>query len=172
MKYIYIYIYITTLTRVYALFWDKSINFVKCTIISLFHYVFFLVLKLVIPPMSSILWRSEAFTPTCSYGECSKDIQWILGRAPMQTCDFSIIASRLLLDLQVGVGPFLRVCCVLLEHLSVWMLLGDCLCKITICLCFFCMYYFNVVHVFYVMNSPSCDTFYCIIILKAICLIP
>ena len=38
--------------------------------------------------------------------------------------------------------------------------------------CFFCMYYFNVVHVFYIMrNSPSCDIFYCIIILKAICLI-
>ena len=36
---------------------------------------------------------------------------------------------------------------------------------------FFCMYYFNVVHVFYVTRkSPSCDVFYCIIVLKAICL--
>ena len=92
----------------------------------------------------------------------------------MQTCDFSIIASWLLLDLHVGEGTLLRLCCVLLEHLSIWMLLGDCFCKIIICLyCFFCMYYFNVVHVFYIMrNSPSCDIFYCIIILKAICLIP
>ena len=34
----------------------------------------------------------------------------------MQTCDFSIIASWLLLDLHVDVGAFLRVCCVLLER--------------------------------------------------------
>ena len=39
-----------------------------------------------------------------------------------------------------------------------------------ICHCLFCKYYFNVVHVCYVMkNTPSYDIFYCIIILKAIC---
>ena len=51
--------------------------------------------------------------------------------------------------------------------------LGDCFWEvITFHYCFFFVYYFNVVHVFCVMrNSPDCDTFYCIIILKAICLI-
>ena len=35
--------------------------------------------------------------------------------------------------------------------------LGDCFCRIISChYCFFCMYYFNVIHVFYAMrNSPS-----------------
>ena len=150
----------------------------------LFLYVFFLVLKLVIPFMSSILQRSEAFTLTYSYGGgwwrvlggvcagCYKSMQWILGRASMQTCDFSIIASWLLLDLHVSAGVFLQVCCVLLGYLSVSML-RYCFCKIIIYhYCLFCMYYFNVVQVFHVMrNSPSCDIFYCIMILKAICLI-
>ena len=91
----------------------------------------------------------------------------------MLTCDFSIIASWLLLDLHVGVRAFVRVGCVLLQHLSVWVFSGDCFCKIIMCHYFlFCMYYFNVVHMFHVMrNSTSCDIFYCIIILKAICLI-
>ena len=138
-----------------------------CNYFCLFYYPFLLALKLVIPPMSSILQRSQTFTPTYSYGGRSKGMQWILGRAPIQTCDFSIIASWLFLDLHVGAGVFLRVCCVLLKHLPFWMLSGDCFCKIIICYyCFFWMYYFCVVYVFYVMrNSPSCDIFYCIIIL-------
>ena len=38
--------------------------------------------------------------------------------------------------------------------------------------CFFFMYYFKVLHVFYVLrNSPNRDIFYCIIILEAICFI-
>ena len=37
----------------------------------------------------------------------------------MGTCDFSVIASWLSLDLHVGVGVSLRVCSVLLRHLSV-----------------------------------------------------
>ena len=46
-------------------------------------------------------------------------------------------------------------------------------CEIFTChFCIFSMHYFNVVHVFYVMKcSPSYDSFYCIIILKAICLL-
>ena len=93
-------------------------------------------------------------------GVCSKGMWRVLGGAPMQICDFSLIASWLSLDLYVGVGDFLRVCCVLLGHLSVGLLLGDCFCEIITChYCFFCMYYFNVVHVlFYVMrNSANCD---------------
>ena len=67
----------------------------------------------------------------------------------MQTCDFSIIASWLSLDLQVGVGVFLQLCSVLLKRLSLGLLLGDCFFKIIIChYCLFYMYYFNVVHVF------------------------
>ena len=71
------------------------------------------------------------------------------------------------------IGVFLQLRCILLEQLSIGLLLGDCFCKIITChYCFFCMQYFNVVHVFYVMrNSSSCDIFHCIIILKAICLI-
>ena len=37
----------------------------------------------------------------------------------MGTCDFSVIASWLSLDLHVGVSASLRVCSVLLRHLSV-----------------------------------------------------
>ena len=77
----------------------------------------------------------------------------------MKTCDFSVIASWLSLDFHVGVGVFLRVRCVILGHLSVGLLLGDCFCEIITChYCFFCVYYFNVVQVFYVTrNSPNCD---------------
>ena len=91
----------------------------------------------------------------------------------MQTCHFYIIVSWLWLYSHVSVGVFLRACSVLLQHLFFGLLSGDYLCKIIIChYCFFCMYYFNVVHVFYVMrDSPTCDIFYCIIILKAICLL-
>ena len=87
--------------------------------------------------------------------------------------DSSVIASWLSLDLHVGVAVFLWVCFVLLGHLSVGLLSGDCFCEIITCrYCFFCMYYFNFLHVFYVMrNSPNCDIFYCIIISKVICLI-
>ena len=61
----------------------------------------------------------------------------------MGTCDFGVIASWLSLDLHVSVG---------------------------VSLCFFCVYFFNVVHVFCVMwNSPNGDTFYCVIILTEIC---
>ena len=108
--------------------------------------------------------RSEGFTSKYSFGVGA------LGRAPMQTCNFSIITSWLSLDSCVSVGVFLRVCSVLLEHRSVGLLLGDCFCKIITChYCFFCMYSFNVVHGFYVMkNKPSCDIFYDIKLFKAI----
>ena len=55
-------------------------------------------------------------------GRCSKGMR----KDAIQTCDFSIIASRLSLDLHADVGVFLRACCVLLEHLLVGLLLGDC----------------------------------------------
>ena len=79
----------------------------------------------------------------------------------MENCDFSVIASWLSRDFHVGVGVFLRVCSVLLGHLSVGLLSGDCFREIVTChYCFFCVYYFNVVRVFYVMrNSPNCDIF-------------
>ena len=91
----------------------------------------------------------------------------------MKTCDFRVIASWLSLDFHVGVGVFLRVRCVRLGHVFVGLLSGDCFCEIITChYCFFCVYYFNVFHMFYVTrNSPNCDIFYCIIMLKAICLI-
>ena len=91
----------------------------------------------------------------------------------METSDFSVIASWLSLDFQVGVGVFLQVCCIFLGHFSIGLRLGDCFCEIIIChCCFFCVYYFNVVHVFYVMrNSPNGDIFYYIIMLKAFYLI-
>ena len=74
-------------------------------------------------------------------GGCSEGVQWILGEVFMQTFDFNITASWLWLNSNVNVGVSLRVCCVLLEHL-------------------------------YVMrDSPSCGSFYCMIILKAICLL-
>ena len=108
--------------------------------------------------------RSEAFTPSYSFGVGA------LERTPMQTCDFSIITSWLSLDLYISVGVFLRVCSVRLEHLSVGLLLGDSFCKIITChYCFFCKYYFNVVHGFYVIkNSSNCDVFYGIKLLKSI----
>ena len=86
-------------------------------------------------------------------------MRWIPGRAPLGTCKFIVFASWLSLDLHVGVGVSLRVCSVLLQHLSVGLLLGDCFCDIITChYCFFCVYYFNVVHVFCVMRkSPNCD---------------
>ena len=37
----------------------------------------------------------------------------------MGTCDFSVIASWLSLDLHVGVGISLRMCSVLFRHLSI-----------------------------------------------------
>ena len=91
----------------------------------------------------------------------------------MGTCDYSVIASWLSLDLHVGVGVSLRVCSVLLGHLSVGLLFGDCFCDIITChYCFFCVYYFNVVHVFSILvNSLNCDIFYFIIKLKVIYLI-
>ena len=125
--------------------------------------------------MSNILETSDAFTPRCSYAGCFKGVPQAMGVAPMQICDFSVIASWLSLDLRVGVGDLLRVCRVPLGHLFVGLLLGDCFCKIISChYCSFYMYYFSVVlALFYVMrNSPNCDVFfYCIIILKATCLI-
>ena len=97
----------------------------------------------------------------------------VVQRYAVEACDFSVIASWLLLDLLVVAGVFLRVWCVLLGHLSIGLFLVDCFCDIITChYCFFCLYYFNVLHVFCAMrNSPNCDIFYCIIILKAICLI-
>ena len=49
--------------------------------------------------------------------------------------------------------------------------LADCFCDIiTFHYCFFCVNFFNVVHVFCVMrNSFNGDIFYCVIILTAIC---
>ena len=38
----------------------------------------------------------------------------------MGTCDFSVIASWLLLDLHDGVGVSLRICSVLFRHLFVY----------------------------------------------------
>ena len=91
----------------------------------------------------------------------------------VETSDFSVIASWLSLNFHVDVGVFLRVCCTLLGHLSIGLRLGDCFCEIITChYSFFCVYYFNVVHVFYVMrNSPNGDIFYCIVIWKAFYLI-
>ena len=90
----------------------------------------------------------------------------------MGTCDFSVIVSWLLLDLHVSVGVSLRVFSVLLEYLSVGLLLNDFFCDIVTChYCFFCVYYFKVVHMFSIMvNSPNCDIFYCIIVLSYILL--
>ena len=91
----------------------------------------------------------------------------------MGTSGFSVIASWLSLDLHVGLGVYLRVCSVPWGHLSVGLPLGDCSCDIITChYCFLCVHYFNVVHLFCVTrNSPNCNIFYCIIILKTICLI-
>ena len=90
----------------------------------------------------------------------SEGMRWILYRTPIKMCDVSIIASRFCLNWQVNM-----VYCVLFKHLCIGLLLGDSLCEIIIC--FFRMYSFNVVHVFYVMsNSPNCNIFY--LILKSI----
>ena len=76
----------------------------------------------------------------------------------METCDFSVIASWLSCDFHVDMGVFLQVCSIILEHLSVGLLLGGCFHEIITSHCFFCVYYFNVVHVFCVMRkSPNCD---------------
>ena len=85
----------------------------------------------------------------------------------MGTCGFIVVVI-----FTVGVDVSLRVCSVLLGIFFVGMLLGDCFRDIITCHCFFCVYYFNVVHVFSVIrNSPNCDIFHCIIILKTISLI-
>ena len=118
-------------TRVYAFFRDKRVNFVKCAIISVFRYVFFLVQKLVIPPflLCLVYYRDQKHLPWgIPIGGCSEGMQWILGEAPMQTYDFRVVASRFWLNSNVSVGVFLRVCCVPLEHLSVGLRLGDCFC--------------------------------------------
>ena len=81
----------------------------------------------------------------------------------MKLCELSIIASWICLNSQVRV-----VHCVVFEYLSVRLVLGDSLCEIIIChYCFLRIYYFNVVHVFYVMSdSLTCNIFY--LILKSI----
>ena len=70
-----------------------------------------------------------------------------------------------------GMCWYMVLQCVPLEHLSVGFLLGDCLFEIIIChYSFFRVYYFDVVHVLYVISdSLSCNIFY--LILKAICLL-
>ena len=132
--------------------------------------------------MSSVLQRSEVtqrFSQSWGGGGggrggggCSRDVQSIPGRVPMGTCDFSVIVSWLLLDLHVSVGVSLRVFSVLLEYLSVGLLLNDFFCDNVTChYCFFCVYYFKVVHMFSIMvNSPNCDIFYFIIVLSYILL--
>ena len=72
------------------------------------------------------VYNIYTFTRKFSCEGCSEGMWWILGRAPMQTCDFSVNASWFSLNSHVSVGVFLRVCCVLLEHVSVGLLLGDC----------------------------------------------
>ena len=118
-----------------------------------------------LPHMSSILQRSEVFTPKFSYGGWSRDMRWrpvILVLLPPGFCWICLSSCF-----------FLQVWCVLLGHLSIGLFLVDCFCDIITChYCFFCLYYFNVLHVFCAMrNSPNCDIFYRIIILKAIWLI-
>ena len=64
----------------------------------LFHYVFLLIEKLVIPGPCLVYYRGQRYLPQgfpMGWGGagCSRDVQWIPGRAPMGTCDFSVIAS-------------------------------------------------------------------------------
>ena len=101
----------------------------------------------------------------CACVWCSNGMQWILGRVTILQKGFRWICT-------LAQVLFCRCAVYFLSIFSF-----ECFCltasvKLLCLYCFFCMYYFNVVHVFYVMkNSPSCEIFYCIIILKPICLI-
>ena len=66
----------------------------------LFYHVLLLVAKPVIPPPPTYLvyYRGQRYLPEVflwggGRGGCSRDMQWILGRVPLETCDFSVIAS-------------------------------------------------------------------------------
>ena len=66
----------------------------------LFYHVLLLVAKPVIPPPPPYLvyYRGQRYLPEVflwggGRGGCSRDMQWILGRVPLETCDFSVIAS-------------------------------------------------------------------------------
>ena len=110
----------------------------------LLHYVILLIKNLVIftvPLPCLVYYRGQRYlTRGFCYGGRSRGMRWITGRVPMEACDFSVMACWLLLDLHVGVGIFLQVCCVLLKHFSVRLLLGDCFCDIITChYCSFCV---------------------------------
>ena len=66
----------------------------------LFYHVLLLVAKPVIPPPPPPkYYRGQRYLPEVflwgggAGGGCSRDMQWILGRVPLETCDFSVIAS-------------------------------------------------------------------------------
>ena len=68
-----------------------------CYHFCLFHYAFFLVVKLVIPPCL-VYYRGQKCLPRgfpMGADAVARDVRWIPGRGPMGTCDFSLIASWL-----------------------------------------------------------------------------
>ena len=100
-------------------------------------------------------------------GECSEGMQWILGGAPVQMCDFNKVAFHLWLNLQCSVVVFPDVCCILLEHLSVGLLLDDCFCeKLVIIVSFICVTLRLFMCLTYWGIVPVVIFFYCIKILK------
>ena len=116
----------------------------------LFHYVFLSVEKLVILPLHvQYIIEVRGIYPEVFLWWCPRDMRWISGRASMEACDFSVIASWLSLDLLVGVSIF----CSCAPYF--WCMFPlDCFWVTASChYCFFCVYHFNVVHVFRVMRN-------------------
>ena len=88
----------------------------------------------------------------------------------MGTCDFSVIASWLSLDLHIGMGVSLPVCSLLLRHLSIdcFWLTASVILLLVIIVSFACTTL--LLFMFCVMrNSPNCDIFYGVIILTTVC---
>ena len=158
----------------------------------LFHYRFLLVEKLIIPPPPAppppppppshppclvyLWWRSEIFTPRFYCGmwgvRCEVDSRERACGNLWFHCYFLLAFTGFVRQCGCFIAGVLRTFGASLELRTVGLLLSDYFCDITCHYCFFFVYYFNDVHVFCVMrNSPSCGIFYCIIILKTICLI-
>ena len=157
----------------------------------LFHYRFLLVEKLIIPPppppltpMSSIfIMEVRDIYPKVLLRDVRCEMWGFPTRCEVDSreracgnlwfhCYFLLAFTGFVRQCGCFIAGVLRTFGASLELRTVGLLLSDYFCDITCHYCFFFVYYFNDVHVFCVMrNSPSCGIFYCIIILKTICLI-
>ena len=128
----------------------KSVNFVKCPIISVYFIsVAFSCKTCNLPhPMSSMLLRSEVFTKR--YFSMGMLLRCAVGSEENTYGDLQFQCYCLLAFTEVArwCGCFSAdVLCTFQAsfRLLYW---GECFCDITCHYCFFCVYFFNVGHVF------------------------